>query len=88
VRVVKPDNGEPVAERHRQPGGTRLPSGFTTIRDVVSFVAGMAIIGNEVFLSPVVELYAMGVGLALCGLPLVLGADERRGPLGTRKDSE
>lgn len=55
-----------------------LPTGFATIRDVISFVLGMGIVINEVFFSPSVEAYAIGVGVTLMGLPLVLGADERR----------
>ena len=57
----------------------RMPSGFATIRDLLSFAAGMVIILNEVFVSPTVEAAAVGVGVALTGLPLVFGADERKG---------
>lgn len=55
-----------------------LPSGFATYRDVISFALGVAIVLNEVFRSATVEAYAIGVGVALMGLPLVFGADERR----------
>jgi hypothetical protein len=60
------------------PSGKRLPTGFATIRDVLSFFAGMAIIGNEVFLQKSVEPASIAVGLTLTGLPLVFGADERK----------
>jgi hypothetical protein len=56
----------------------RLPSGFSTLRDLITFIAGLAVILNEVFLSLTVEPYALGVGIALAGLPLALQADERR----------
>lgn len=60
-------------------GGRRgLPSGFSTLRDVISFLLGIGIVINEVWLSDTVEAYAIGVGVALMGLPLVFGADERR----------
>lgn len=79
VRVVKQGDEPPEDSRpSRRHSSTRLPSGFTTLRDLVSFVAGMAVLGNEVFLSATVEPYAVGVGIALTGLPLVLGADERK----------
>lgn len=55
-----------------------LPSGFASIRDLICFVAGLIIIGNEVFFSSQIEAYAIGVGVALAGLPLVFGADERK----------
>lgn len=56
-----------------------LPSGFASIRDLICFVAGLIIIGNEVFFSRGdIEAYAIGVGVALLGLPLVFGADERK----------
>lgn len=55
-----------------------LPSGFSSIRDLICFIAGLAIVGNEVFLSPEIAAGAIGVGVALLGLPLVFGADERK----------
>jgi hypothetical protein len=72
--------GEPV--KPKAPGSRvarrSLPTGFATIRDVISFGLGGVIVCNEVFFSPSVEAYAIGVGVALMGLPLVFGADERR----------
>lgn len=58
--------------------GRLLPSGFATIRDVVTFTLGMVIIGYEVFVSRNVEFAVLAVGLTMTGLPLVFGADERR----------
>jgi hypothetical protein len=66
------------SRRRRAKPRHRLPSGFATIRDLVSFVIGIGIIGNEIFIQASIEPYAVGVGLALTGLPLVFGADERR----------
>lgn len=74
----RPAPATPVRRRRKK----GLPSGFASIRDLVSFVAGMGIIGNEIFLSDKVEVYAIGVGIALAGLPVVFGADERRGNKG------
>lgn len=56
----------------------RLPSGFATIRDVLTFVAGMAIIVHEVWLSKELDPAAIAVGVTLAGVPLVFGADEKR----------
>lgn len=56
----------------------RLPSGFATLRDVFTFVAGMVVIGYEVFFSDKVDATVLAVGLTLSGLPIVFGADERR----------
>lgn len=66
---------EPLPEPVRP---SRLPSGFTTIRDALLFVVGIAIILNEVFVSQKVEPAAVGLGIALTGAPLVFGADERK----------
>lgn len=59
-------------------GGGLLPSGFKTIRDLLSFGLGVAIVIHEVFASGQADPYVVGVGVAFCGLPLVLGADERK----------
>lgn len=48
------------------------------MRDVIAFLAGMAIIVHEVFLSKQADATAVAVGVSLTGLPLVFGADERR----------
>lgn len=72
--------GETVPEKTPAKRAPRrgLPTGFATIRDVISFMLGVGIVVNEVFFSASVEAYAIGVGVALMGLPLVFGADERR----------
>lgn len=57
-----------------------MPSGFASIRDILSFIAGVAIIANEVFLQSTVEVAVLTVGVALAGLPVVFGADEKRNP--------
>lgn len=62
---------------------SRLPTGFTTLRDAVTFTIGVGIIINEVFVSDSVEPAAMALGLAMTGLPLVFNADERRKGGGT-----
>jgi hypothetical protein len=75
-RKVTPPEPEPPVKRRSIT--IRLPSGFSTLRDVIAFLAGMAIIVNEVFLSKKVDPSAVAVGVSLTGLPLVFGADERR----------
>lgn len=68
--------------RHRG----RLPSGFTTVRDILAFVAGLAFVSNEVFISATAEPAIIAVGVTMMGLPLVFGADERkRGGGGEKK---
>lgn len=57
-----------------------LPTGFATIRDILTFTVGVGIILNEVFLQPTVEPASIAVGVAMTGLPLVFGADERKKP--------
>lgn len=68
--------------RHRRvdedSGSRRFATGFATLRDLLSFAAGMVVIAHEVFFSTSVEPSSIAVGVALTGLPLVLGADERR----------
>lgn len=57
-----------------------MPSGFASLRDILSFIAGVAIIANEVFIQSTVEIAVLTVGVALAGLPVVFGADEKRKP--------
>jgi hypothetical protein len=45
---------------------------------VLCFILGVAIILHEVFIQATAEAAVIGVGVALCGLPLVLGADDKR----------
>lgn len=65
---------EPAPRRRR----TTLPSGFATIRDIITFFAGLGFVCNEVFISPTAEPAIIAVGLTMMGLPLVFGADERK----------
>jgi hypothetical protein len=60
------------------PPKSRFQTGFSTLRDVLSFFVGVGITVHEVFLSDSVELYALTAGVALMGLPLVFGADEKK----------
>lgn len=55
-----------------------LPTGFATIRDIITFGLGTVIVCNEVFVSRQVEMTAIALGAAMMGLPLVFNADERR----------
>jgi hypothetical protein len=44
------------------------------VRDVLSYLAGLAVIAHEVFWPPEgVDPTAVGAGLVLAGLPLLLG---------------
>lgn len=74
--AVRPRSQRRESRRER----ARMPSGFSSIRDILSFIAGLAIISNEVFLSDKVEVAILTVGVALAGLPVVFGADEKRRP--------
>lgn len=66
----------PEAPRPQNRG--RLPSGFTTLRDLLTFVAGLGFVANEVFVSSTAEPAIVAVGVTMMGLPLVFGADERK----------
>src|SRR3954470_3866172 len=68
--------GKPVPRRPKSTPPRKFSTGFATLRDLISFVAGMAIIYHEVFQSKQVDAAAVGVGVALLGLPVVFGADE------------
>jgi hypothetical protein len=72
------DDEVPVKAPAKRANRRVLPTGFSTLRDVISFLLGIGIVINEVWLSTTVEAYAIGVGVALMGLPLVFGADERK----------
>lgn len=75
--TTQPDRAEP--GRRRIHG---LPSGFTSLRDLLSFISGVGIIAHEVWWAsgghPQVAI--LTVGVALAGLPVVFGADEKRKP--------
>jgi hypothetical protein len=58
----------------------RPTSGFTTVRDFISYAVGIGVIVHEVWFVPEIEMDALMLGIALTGLPLVLGMDERKGP--------
>lgn len=60
---------------HRQDGPTRLTLGFRTVRDLLSFLIGAAILVNEVFISPTAEIPVLAVGASLVGLPVALNLD-------------
>lgn len=77
-KVTAPPEPEPEPPRRGRSITIRLPTGFATVRDVIAFLAGMAIIVHEVFLSKKVDPAAVAVGVSLTGLPLVFGADEKR----------
>jgi hypothetical protein len=74
----------PVPAAHDDPGRRwrALPSGFASIRDLLSFGAGVAIIAHEVWWSKRVDVAILAVGATLAGLPVVFGADEKKAKLG------
>jgi hypothetical protein len=81
VPVPVPVTPAPVPVPQPQPPETksgRLPSGFSTIRDIVTFVIGLGLIIYEVTVPHEVRPYVLAVGLTMAGLPLVFGADEKR----------
>lgn len=73
----KPKRGAHRRRARPQPARRGFTSGFSTLRDLVSFILGAAIVIHEV-LGPTVELFAMGAGLSLMGLPFAFAADEKR----------
>jgi hypothetical protein len=82
VRPAVP--GTPVqaapADRTRA-GSVASRQGFTSLRDLLSFLSGVAIIAHEVwFASGHPQVAILTVGVALAGLPVVFGADEKRKP--------
>lgn len=60
------------------PQPVKIKSGFGTVRDLLSYIAGLAVIGHEVFFANQAEPSVIAVGVSLLGLPIVFGADERR----------
>lgn len=69
-----PDQPPPTAA-HRKAAFT---SGFASARDLLTFFAGLAIIGNEVYVSATAEPSIIAVGVVMIGLPVAFGADERK----------
>lgn len=59
-----------------------LPSGFASIRDLLSFFAGVSIIAHEVWWAEPVDVAILAVGVTLAGLPVVFGADEKNASSG------
>lgn len=60
----------------------KMPTGFTTIRDAVSFLLGAGILVYSIMLTPPPpETLSVGVGLALIGLPAtsLMGGKNGRG---------
>lgn len=55
-----------------------MTSGFNTVRDLLSYVLGLAVIGWEVFVADKVDWGALLVGMGLMGLPLALGSGDPR----------
>lgn len=80
----------PVPGDHDQPARRRslMPSGFASVRDLLSFGAGVAIITHEVWWSGRVEVAILTVGVALAGLPVVFGADEKKARDSSTRDPE
>lgn len=82
IRPAVPGPPAPAAEASRGRRIHGLPSGFTSLRDLLSFISGVTIIAHEVWWAsgghPQVAI--LTVGVALAGLPVVFGADEKRKP--------
>lgn len=68
-----------MAAARRQRG---MRSGFTTVRDLLSYAFGTAVLAHEVFLSDHVDWVAALIGMGLLGLPLALGTSDPRPPSG------
>lgn len=57
----------------------RFASGFATVRDLLSFVGGLGLLGHEVFLAPTAEPVLVAAAVALTGVPLALSGTGRNG---------
>ena len=68
--------GRTTAARRRR--RRKMTSGFSTVRDLLSYLLGLAVIGYEVFAADKVDWGALLVGMGLMGLPLALGAGDPR----------
>ena len=76
--VTEPQEESRAPAPETSPKRGRLPSGFSTVRDIITFVAGLGFVCNEVFISQTAEPAIVAVGVTMMGLPLVFGADERK----------
>lgn len=65
---------DPPAAPARKP----FTHGFASVRDIITFLGGLAIIANEVFISDTAEASIVAVGVVMIGLPVAFGADERK----------
>ncbi|MEV8095215.1 hypothetical protein [Kitasatospora sp. NPDC085879] len=76
--MERPPDGqqEPAGRRPRRRTRWREITGLRTIRDLVLFVLGMAVIVREVW-TPPADPSVIVTGLTLAGLPAALSRDER-----------
>lgn len=72
---------DPIFPEHEKVKVTRFTSGFTSVREAISYAlgAGALIYGLE-FSAPDRAYLAVGAGLALLGAPIIGNFVEKKGP--------
>ena len=78
VLVPTPPPAAPPAPRDpNTPAWFPQGSGFNTVRDMVLFLVGLGILGQQIFLSEEVNSFIVSLGAAAVGLPVVLRTDSK-----------
>ncbi|WP_327074447.1 hypothetical protein OG196_31905 [Kitasatospora purpeofusca] len=71
-----PEDQPPAGQQNRRRIRWREITGLRTVRDLVLFALGMAVVVREVW-TPPVDPSVIVTGLTLAGLPAALSRDER-----------
>ncbi|MFL6072815.1 MAG: hypothetical protein ACJ73S_05395 [Mycobacteriales bacterium] len=54
-----------------------LPSGFRTLRDLMAYLLGAAMVVHEVFMARTMDYKVVAIGAGLMGIPLAIGRGGR-----------
>jgi hypothetical protein len=54
-----------------------LPSGFRTLRDLMAYLLGAAMVVHEVFMATYLDYKIVAIGAGLMGIPLAIGRGGR-----------
>jgi hypothetical protein len=80
-RVVPPEprGGRHNADAHLAAERRRwlLPSGFRTLRDLMAYLLGAAMVVHEVFMARTMDCKVVAIGAGLMGIPLAIGRGGR-----------
>jgi len=68
-----------MAGAHRKPPRRRLPTGFRSVRDLVSYLLGAGVLIYEVVVTDEMRWGVITVAMVLLGLPLALGSGDPAG---------